>query len=328
MINIKLSICIATYNRSGFLKIMLDSIYSQNFIDVEIIIVDSSDNFETAQMITDNFHGFVNYIKLDSKGGVDKDYDICVSKANGEYCWLLTDDDIIMNGSIMKILDHLNLDIYSILVINSELRSRDLSEVYRNKQLVYSTDRVFNNTLDEYTLFFKEVSNYLSFIGCLIIKKEIWIERERLKYYGSEFIHLGVIFQKQLPEKILIISEPYISIRMNNSLWTSRAFKIWFVNWPKLINSFHLFTQSDRKSVVSIKPLSQIIKLLYYRALGVFGFEEYKLLVSTYSLNFFEKLGLKVILYSNKTILSYFMIIYSIIFNRKWMSEDLKVRFK
>ncbi|TXT34672.1 MAG: glycosyl transferase family protein [Chitinophagaceae bacterium] len=324
MSNIKLSICIATYNRSTYLKSMLDSIIPNLNSQIEIVIVDSSDNLYTSELISDFYKSKIKYIYLGVKSGVDKDYDTCISYASGEYCWLLTDDDVLKENSLNTIFNYLNVD-YSILIVNSELRSRDLSEVYRLKQLPIDFNLVLSNSMDDFRKLFKEVSNYLSFIGGLIIKRELWLSRNREIYYGTEFIHMGVIFQKLLPSKILIISEPHISIRMNNSLWSNRAFKIWFINWPLLIHSFDLFDKSDKIFIVSLNPLKQLIKLLFYRSLGAFNIEGFKLYKESFKSNFIINSVLFIIAKSNKSIIRYIIGLYAFLFKRKWMIIDLKL---
>ena len=54
------------------------------------------------------------------------------------------------------------------------------------------------------------------------------------KYFGSCFIHIGVIFQDQLPSDTLVISESFIIIRYGNAQWSDRAFEIWMFNLLKI----------------------------------------------------------------------------------------------
>lgn len=323
MYRFKLSICIATYNRPTFLKEMLDSIFIQNCSNIEVVVIDSSNNFETKDIIDKYFFDNVNYVKLDKKGGVDKDYDFSVITSNGEYCWLLSDDDVIHINSLDVILSRLYSDDYSIIIVNAELRSKDLKEVYRNRQVIIDNDIEYFNSNTDFELFFQNTVNYMSFIGCVIINRNLWVSRNREKYFGTEFVHIGVIFQDFLPKKVLVIANPYISIRMNNSQWSERAFKIWFIIWPKLLFSFNRIDNKIINSVISLIPTSQFVKLFYYRALGVFTNSQYLILNEEFELSMLEKLKLKLILSINGTVVKYIMLIYSVIFKRKWMFIDL-----
>ena len=93
---------------------------------------------------------------------------------------------------------------------------------------------------------FIDALHYLSFIGAVVIRRSIWLSRERESYFGTEFVHVGVIFQKPLPGPALIIAEPYIIIRFGNGQWTPRSFEIWMFKWPKLVWSFkHISDRSQ-----------------------------------------------------------------------------------
>ena len=43
------------------------------------------------------------------------------------------------------------------------------------------------------------------YVGSYIIKREVWLTRERQRYYGTLFIHVATIFQKALPRKSLVM---------------------------------------------------------------------------------------------------------------------------
>ena len=83
--------------------------------------------------------------------------------------------------------------------------------------------------------FFKDAASYFSFIGCVIIRRSIWMERQRERYFGSLFIHMGVIFQAPIPGRILVVARTLISIRYGNALWRAKEFEIWMFKWPDLL---------------------------------------------------------------------------------------------
>jgi hypothetical protein len=96
---------------------------------------------------------------------------------------------------------------------------------------------------------FIDALNYLSFIGAVVIRRSIWLGRERVLYFGTEFVHVGVIFQKPLPGSALIIAEPFITIRFGYGQWTSRSFEIWMFKWPKLVWSFKDISSEAKRRV-------------------------------------------------------------------------------
>ena len=110
--DIKLSICIATYNRCNYIAQTLDSIILNLNNQVEIVVIDGASTDKTEQVVSHYVNNYSNvyYYKLESKGGVDVDYDIAVQKSNGKMCWLFTDDDLMKKGSIEAVFQYINDD--------------------------------------------------------------------------------------------------------------------------------------------------------------------------------------------------------------------------
>lgn len=271
-----LSICIATYNRAGFIAETLDSILTEIPEGVEIVVVDGASPDATPSVIKEYSHKYpiIKYFRESSNSGVDIDYDKAVGYAQGVYCWLMSDDDLIKIGAVAKVIAELVNCTPDLLIVNAELVSKDLSVVLDSNRLgvdkrrEYTTESAFN--------FMAECASYLSFIGCVIIRRSIWMSRRREHYYGSCFIHVGVIFQSPPLEKTVVMSNPLISIRHGNASWSPRSFEIWNFNWQKLIWSFSNYPESIRSGITSREPWRKMRTLLYARAMGSYTLVEYK----------------------------------------------------
>jgi hypothetical protein len=157
--------------------------------------------------------------------------------------------------------------------MNAEVRNADLSEVLAGTRLRFSTSRVYR-PIDCQRLF-TDVTEYMSFIGCVVIKRQLWNGREKNKYVGTVFVHVGVIFQSPLPENVFVIAEPLISIRYGNAQWTPRSFEISLFKWPSLIWSFPDYPESAKSEVCPREPWRSVKALLMYRARGAFSLREY-----------------------------------------------------
>jgi len=115
----------------------------------------------------------------------------------------------------------------------------------------------------------------MSFIGCVIIKNEVWSAREKEKYFGSYFVHVGVIFQSPLPQDALVIAKPLISIRYGNASWFGKYFETWMFKWPSLIWSFGDYPDSVKVQVCPKEPWRSIGRLLIHRAKGAYSKSAY-----------------------------------------------------
>jgi hypothetical protein len=117
---------------------------------------------------------------------------------------------------------------------------------------------------------------YISFIGCVVIKRSLWIEREQKKYFGTEFIHVGVIFQYPIPGKTIVISNPLINIRMGNAQWSPRSFEIWMIKWPSLLTSFEKVSPISKNKFKHLPSIKTIRLLCVHRSEGNYDYYVYK----------------------------------------------------
>lgn len=271
-----ISICIATYNRARYLEETLKNIIPQVTDEVEIVIVDGASTDGTGSMVKGYIEVCkqIHYIRLLSKGGVDQDFCKAVELAKGDYCWLMSDDDILKQGAIQAVLEEIKRCNYDLIIVNSEVRNSDLSILIEKKLLWINENKIYTPAENE--KFFVENAMYMSFIGCVVINKSLWDKREKERYIGSAFIHVGVIFQSAISSNTLVIAEPYIIIRYGNAEWAPRAFEIWMFKWPNIIWSFPNFSDRTKSQITPKEPYLQYSNLWKYRARGSYSINEYR----------------------------------------------------
>ena len=263
----KLSICIATLNRANFIGATLESILSQVTNDVEVVVVDGASTDRTAEIVQ-RFQQrctALRYFRLERNQGVDQDFALAVRLARGEYCWLFSDDDLMKPGAIRRVLQGLQGG-YGLVIVNAEIRDCALAKVLQAQRVAAEGDRIYRP--DEGDRFLADLGDYMTFIGCVVIRKCIWDARHKEQYFGSLFIHVGVIFQSSFPEKTLLIAEPLIAIRYGNALWLEKSFEIWMFKWPGLLWSFEDFSDAAKRKVCAKEPWRSPAVLLMNRARG------------------------------------------------------------
>jgi abequosyltransferase len=268
---VRLSICIATYNRADFIAESLDSILAQNLDEVEVVIVDGASTDHTAELVgryVQERPGIFRYFREPTKGGVDLDYAKAVSYAAGEYCWLFTDDDPLMPGAVARVLAALATPC-SLVVVNAQVLNADLSVVLEERRLAVRADVEIDG--DPAALFVL-TADYLTFIGGVVIERALWLSRSDARHFGSELRHMWIIFQEALPtgRGARIIAEPLIRLRYGNAQWTSRSFEIWMFKYPDLIWSLANLPEGCRASVVPREPWRNWRRVFSFRAKGTY----------------------------------------------------------
>jgi glycosyltransferase involved in cell wall biosynthesis len=280
---IKLSICIATYNRGRFIGETLDSILDQMTSDVELVIVDGASSDNTPELMEQYQQRYpqIRYIREPTNSGIDQDYDKVVGYATGEFCWLMTDDDLLRPGALARVLLELKKD-RDVVIVNAEVRNADFSKILATRQLDIPQDRSYGK--GDLERLYSECLNYLSFIGGVVIRRSKWLARDRVSYYGTLFVHVGVIFQNPPIENVYVISEPLILIRYGNAMWTSRGFEIWAFKWPEFVWSFTSFSDTAKRRVCHPAPWKRIRTLFYSRATGSYSIDEFHEFISPNSI--------------------------------------------
>lgn len=277
----RISICIPTLNRGSYIGETLASIASQLEDDVEVVIVDGGSTDNTEEVVRSYQRSFPNirYTRREatknqpSNEGFDRDCSYAVDISRGDYCWLMTDDDVLMPGAIKKVLNE-SAKGYPIIVASVEVRNKNLTDVIVEKRPVLLQDRVFQP--HEWNDFAVKVGGCLTFVGAVIIKRELWLERDRGKYFGSGFVHVGVIFDRTIEGDVLVVAEPLVSVRHGNAQWSSRAFQIWMINWPDLVWSFSTISNAAKQALAPRERWRSLRTLLLLRALGSYSIKEYR----------------------------------------------------
>lgn len=270
-----MSICIPTLNRGRFIGETLDNILPQLTDDVEVVIVDGGSTDDTQEVVALRASRCpdLRYIRRDATGGApsnegfDRDCDFAVEQARGVYCWLFTDDDLFAPGAVARILQELRTATPDLLIVDAEVRDVYLTEVFESRRLPFEGVRDYD--LGDADSFMADVGNSLTFVGVVIVRRAVWLARDRRSFYGSGFIHVGVLLQSPM-HAIRVVGEPLVLIRMGNAAWSKRAFDIWMVQWPRLIWSFGGYSDEAKARVAAREPWRERAQLLQYRAYGSF----------------------------------------------------------
>ncbi|GGY15854.1 hypothetical protein GCM10008098_03700 [Rhodanobacter panaciterrae] len=278
--SIELSICIPTLNRAAFIGETLDSIVSQLESGVEIVIVDggSKDDTEVVVMRYVERHSCIRYIRrgedvIASNTGFDRDCSYAVEISAGTHCWLMTDDDVLRAGAVARVLSQIRAG-HDIAILSCEVRDLQLREVLVVSRPGFKHDRVF--TAAEWDDFFCSVVVHLTFVGAVIVRRSLWLARHPDTYFGTGFVHVGVLFRAPVPGTAVVVAEPLIVIRNGNGQWNARAFDIFMLRWPQLLWSFDGISDTAKQAVTPREPWRLLRVLLLQRAFGRYSMREFE----------------------------------------------------
>ncbi len=271
----RLSLCIATLNRARQLRDTLAGIAAQWVDGLEVVVVDGASADDTPEVVAASRASLprLTYVRLDQRGGFDADYHKAVVAASGDYCWLLSDDDALEPGAVAAVLAALASQ-PSLVVVNGAIYDADLREQIAPSQLPVGSDHAF--TPAEFERLFIEAANHLSFVGAVVIARELWLGRHPERYVGSMFGHVGVIFEAPLPDDAIVLTKPWLKIRAGSASWTRRYFEIWMFLWPGLIWSFTTMSEAARRAVFAPEPWRRPGALLICRAKGSYDLGTYR----------------------------------------------------
>lgn len=274
----RLSICIATFNRAAYLPATLESLLPQLLPGVEVVILDGASPDNTAELVTGYAARYpqLRYVREDINSGVDIDFDKAVLNARGEYCWLMSDDDLVCDGAVARVLDSLSPS-PELVLVNADMLAPDMRTVIVPRVVNVEEDRDYG--VEDWPELFCTVGSLLTYIGSVCIRRDLWLSRERALYFGSCFIHAGVICQPPQLRSVRFVSQPLIHIRSGNAMWTSRAFEIWLIKWPQLVWSFQHLPLAARQQVAAKEPWKSPKILFYWRAKGGYNLAIYQALL-------------------------------------------------
>jgi hypothetical protein len=275
---LKLSICIATFRRAAFIGETLESVIGQLSPGVEIVVVDGASPDNTREVVAPIAARCpaLRYYRETENSGADGDFDKAVGYATGEYCWLMPDDDLLLPGSIERVLQALSTR-PDLLLVNAEVRTADLKRTLVRSRFDLDADTEWRS--EDEAAFFERAVNYLSYIGAVIIRRAAWLERERASYYGCLFIHVAVIFQRPIG-RVCALATPCVVIRNGNAMWTPRGFEIWTFLWPGLLWSFPQIPEAAKRKVLAREPWRRFRHLMLCRALGSYSIDGFRMHLS------------------------------------------------
>lgn len=208
----KVSIITATYNSEKTVRDTIESVLSQDYQDIEYIIVDGKSKDNTLNIVNEYREHIATVVSEPDKGIYDA-MNKGIKLATGKYLYFLGAGDCLCNNVISKLKDILNIGKYDFIYGNTYNK---VGHKIRNKGKFGKFRILFTNICHQgifykrkifeiygvYSLKYKVLADYELNIKC--------IGNDKIKkYYVNKFIaiyegggysdkHLDVVFEKDI----------------------------------------------------------------------------------------------------------------------------------
>lgn len=226
-----ISVCIPTYNGEKFLQEALDSVKSQTYENIEIIVSDDLSKDNTLKVV-ESFKEKVDFpifIYSHTPSGIGANWNNCIEKSNGEYIKLLFQDDILKPNCLELMFQYLiNNDLEIVLskrnIINDKSQLVFEGEWYNKYN---DLQNIANLSFKDFIIFNKKMINKINFKKFLLenilgepcvslFSKKLYLTIG--KYDTNLNQILDYIYFLRVLEKfnIGIIEEKLVSFRVHN----------------------------------------------------------------------------------------------------------------
>lgn len=211
-----LTICIPTYNRPKALKDQLQVILPQLNNEVKLVVRDNHSSYDLKKVLPELNYEKFEYVRNDFNIGADANIARCLETCNTKWLWILGDDDLIKNDSVLNILD--------LLKSNPDC-------CYINLQA----------KIDKEVTGFKGFANYFKIKGafptsfctslCLYnaekLKSEMFFYYRNVSIMITQFTFLLKYLQKNPSEKCLFSTRQIIDYQSLDISWSREEFIIY-----------------------------------------------------------------------------------------------------
>lgn len=313
-----LSIAIPSHNKSFLLDQAIKSILKEPGLGklIEIVISDNSLNNEVENLFLKNYkkYEFIKYFKSQEYECLDSNVNRCVELSTGEYVWIFGDDDLIVPGILADLISFLKDKNPNLLVLNSKS--------FRNNQLIEDSRRplslktVYNE--NENDQFLIDMAGYLTYVGAILVRKDLWISYYDKSKIGTFFSHIVCLSRIKSKRKVYYFRRPAIQMRLGNQTWTSQAFIIWYKFYPEIIWGLSNYSNHAKEKIISLNPINSIKVMLAARAYGRLDTENFfKYIINSKKVLIYKKYFIFLISIIPEKLIRIIYIIYILLSRKK-----------
>jgi glycosyltransferase involved in cell wall biosynthesis len=252
----KVSVCIPTYNYAHYISDAIESVLSQSFTDLELIVIDNCSNDNTREVVDTYIRrdNRVKYFLNKENIGPVNNLNECLRRASGEYVKILSADDLLLPTCIEKSVNILNK--YPDVVLIGCTRAFVDSSL-RPIEIMSYADKF--DIVEGYQVIHRCLIYGMNFIGepTAVVFRRHYAERGFNTAY-KQLVDLEMWIHLLQYGKFACISEPLCSVRIHKDQQTN-------LNVGQLIHLDEPFMLLKEYSSQSFTKISGLLKsYLFY----------------------------------------------------------------
>jgi len=182
-----LTIAIPVYNGAKTIENMMDTLLAQYDERLDILISDNCSTDNTPEIISKyrKKYSYIRYVRNKVNHGPDFNFLQCMQKAMGKFTWLVSDDDVIIEGAVDKILAFLNkyskVSLVYLTTVDFRGKYIDLEHCTIHKPILQK-DICTKNKCE----FVRYAGQYWGFMSSFICKTNRFLEiKNPQQYFGT-----------------------------------------------------------------------------------------------------------------------------------------------
>jgi glycosyltransferase involved in cell wall biosynthesis len=233
-----LTIAVPTYNRASYLDLCLSQVCSQlkaHGAEVELLVSNNCSTDTTDEVVRKYIAlGYpITYLINEENIGPDRNFEQCYRKAKGKYVLMPGDDDVLLDGSIDKLLEILRSDDYGVVFLNSYAFTNDFVREKPARSLTGHT--IYTDRL----AFVKKCRHLFAFMSANVFNRTLVDEPSDWgPFLDSNLVHLAWIFSALFNgKKQVYVSEYLLAAHVYN--WGGFGLcQVFGHNFNKVFNLF------------------------------------------------------------------------------------------
>jgi glycosyltransferase involved in cell wall biosynthesis len=243
------SICIPAYNGEATLAETLDSIVSQAFDGLEVVICDDG-SVDGTVALAERYardYPFIRMYRNEKNLGMDRNFAQSALHGKGEFVWFSGQDDIFSPGAFRKFLEvrasHPDVDI---AYFNYRFLDGDLAREVAQPLIRLASDAYFTSAGE----YFRAIDHAPTFLAATIMRRSLWYTTPYQNFFDTHYVQMGVVLHNLSRARVYVVADPrFVICRVPEESWKRQGGQMLFEIFSGSLEVYHTVFHSESNPV-------------------------------------------------------------------------------